>query len=309
MSGRHLTKEFAELIKAIGESKTKQEEDRIIKKEIVKLKTMFKAKSNKLSKKEKKEFLVRMIYAEMLGHDASWGYIRAVEMTADSDVENKRVGYLCSSLCFSPEHEFRFMLVNVMSGDLASPNRLIVCTALTAICKIATKDMIPVLLPKVHELMKHEFPRVRSKAVMAIQRLRQLDPRAVQHLTKSFRSVLCDPDPSVMAASLNIVHDLVRESPTLWKDLTGSFVSILKQVVEHRLPDSFDYHRIPAPWVQMKILRILSILGTKQISRTFFFFSCSNTLFLFEYRHSRSRCFGKDICRASHVHETLRHGN
>ena len=131
MSGRHLTKEFAELIKAIGESKTKQEEDRIIKKEIVKLKTMFKAKSNKLSKKDKKEFLIRLIYAEMLGHDASFGYIRAVELTADSDVENKRVGYLCSSLCFSPEHEFRFMLVNVMSGDLASPNRLVVCTALT----------------------------------------------------------------------------------------------------------------------------------------------------------------------------------
>jgi len=72
MSGRHLTKEFAELIKAIGESKTKQEEDRIIKKEIVKLKTMFKAKSKKLSKKDKKEFLVRLIYAEMLGHDASY---------------------------------------------------------------------------------------------------------------------------------------------------------------------------------------------------------------------------------------------
>lgn len=31
---------------------------------------------------------------------------------------------------------------------------------------------------------------------------------------------------------------------------------------EHRLPRDFDYHRIPAPWIQMNLLRILAILGT-----------------------------------------------
>jgi AP-4 complex subunit epsilon-1 len=38
-------------------------------------------------------------------------------------------------------------------------------------------------------------------------------------------------------------------------------VSILKQVTDHRLPREFDYHRMPAPWIQMKLLRILSLLG------------------------------------------------
>ena len=47
-----------------------------------------------------------------------------------------------------------------------------------------------------------------------------------------------------MAASLNIFYDLSLVDPAQFKDLTGSFVSILKQVIEHRLPREFDYHKV-----------------------------------------------------------------
>ena len=70
----HLSKEFFELLKAIGESKSKQEEDRIIQREIATLKKKMEAKvkmaignnpqQTQLSanKKKAKEFLVRMLY-------------------------------------------------------------------------------------------------------------------------------------------------------------------------------------------------------------------------------------------------------
>eukprot|EP00045_Choanoeca_perplexa_P016505 m.223991 g.223991 ORF g.223991 m.223991 type:complete len:1020 (+) comp17278_c1_seq1:63-3122(+) len=64
-----------------------------------------------------------------------------------------------------------------------------------------------------------------------------------------------------MAASLNIFYDLSLEDPAQFKDLTSSFVSILKQVIEHRLPREFDYHKVPAPWLQIKLMKILALLG------------------------------------------------
>lgn len=97
----HLSSEFFELIKAIGESKSKQEEDRIIAREVATLKKKLDSGSagggivpgspmlpgssgaahgNALNtnKKKAREFLVRVLYVEMLGHDGSFGYIKAV---------------------------------------------------------------------------------------------------------------------------------------------------------------------------------------------------------------------------------------
>jgi AP-4 complex subunit epsilon-1 len=89
-SGSHLSRDFFELVKAIGESKSKQEEDRIVSDEVVRLKK--KIPEAGLSKKTLKELLVRLVYVEMLGHDGSFGYIKAVELCASTNLIQKRVG-------------------------------------------------------------------------------------------------------------------------------------------------------------------------------------------------------------------------
>lgn len=75
------------------------------------------------------------------------------------------------------------------------------------------------------------------------------------------KKALCDREPSVMAASLNLYMDELKENPRKYRDLAPSFVIILKQVIEHKLPKEFDYHRLPAPWIQMKLMQLLEILG------------------------------------------------
>ena len=93
-------KEFFDLVKAIGESKSKQEEDRIVAEEVAFLKK--KIVESGLSKKKVKEFLVRAIYVEMLGQDASYAYIRAVELCASTNIAQKRTGYLFGKYLSQP---------------------------------------------------------------------------------------------------------------------------------------------------------------------------------------------------------------
>ena len=206
MSGSHLSREFFALVKAIGESKSKQEEDRIILGEISALKKSLsspgdKDASSSSSKKKAKEFLVRLMYVEMLGHDGSFGYIKAVELAAAQSIVHKvsttligvrtyiyfpfttpltqpfarqRTGYLTCGACLSPDHEFRFMLINRLQRDLASSNILEVCAALAAVVRLITTDMVATVVNDVTKLLSHQNDLVRKKAIIALHRLHQV---------------------------------------------------------------------------------------------------------------------------------------
>ena len=273
--GLNLSKEFFELLKAIGESKSKQEEDRIIAKEVSRLKQKIEPTpshtpggppgQNTLlaSKKRAKEFLVRLLYVHMLGHEASFGLIKAVEMAASASLYHKRTGYLVCAACLPPEHEFRFMLVNQMQRDLQSPNVLECSGGIIACTNIITADMVPAVSGEVTKLLSHDSATIRKKAIVCLHRFHQLAPEVVSHeeLQTHLERVLCDKDPSVMGSSLNVVESLALQNPASFKHVVPSLVAILKQIGDRRLPADYDYHRLPAPWMQLKLVRILALLG------------------------------------------------
>ncbi|KAL8521481.1 hypothetical protein ACS0TY_011846 [Phlomoides rotata] len=254
------SKEFQDLIKSIGESRSKTEEDRIVLREIETLKTRLVDPNT--PKYKLKEYLIRLLYVEMLGHDASFGYIHAVKMTHDENLLLKRTGYLAVTLFLNEDHDLIILIVNTIQKDLKSDNYLVVCAALNAVCRLINEETIPAVLPQVVELLGHQKESVRKKAVMALHRFYLRSPVSVSHLIPNFRKKLCDNDPGVMGATLCPLSDLIKADAENYKDLVVSFVNILKQVAERRLPKSYDYHQMPAPFIQIKLLKILTLLGT-----------------------------------------------
>jgi AP-4 complex subunit epsilon-1 len=92
----------------------------------------------------------------MLGHDASFAYFNAVQLTSSNVVLEKRVGYLVISLCIPKGHELLLLLIANMQKDMKSTNYLIVCAALTAAAKLVNEETVPALLPAVLTLRKHQ---------------------------------------------------------------------------------------------------------------------------------------------------------
>lgn len=155
------------------------------------------------------------------------------------------------------------MLVNQMQRDLISSNLLESCGALIAVTNLITADLVGTVSTQVIGLLDHTAETVRKKAIIALHRLHQLSPDIVtqQEVVEKVRRMLCDRDPAVMGSTLNVIEAMSRVDVHPFKDLVPSLISILKQICERRLPSEYDYHRIPAPWMQMKIVRILSVIG------------------------------------------------
>ncbi|XP_059391980.1 AP-4 complex subunit epsilon-1-like [Carassius carassius] len=259
-----ITNRLRQLVKSITELTSKHEEENLIKQELCAMKEQ--ASSPNTSMKQMREIMVRAMYCEMLGYEASFTYIHAIKLAQQGGVLEKRVGYLAVSLFLNEGNELLLLLVNTVLKDLQSTNLIEACMALTVVAQVFPKDMIPAVLPLVEDKLTHPKEIIRRKAVLALYKFYLIAPNQVQHIHGKFRKALSDRDPGVMASSLHIYLQLIRESPDSYKDLTGSFVTILKQVLGGKLPMDFNYHSVPAPWLQIQLLRILSLLGKEDQS-------------------------------------------
>mmetsp|Transcript_19162 Transcript_19162/g.16450 ORF Transcript_19162/g.16450 Transcript_19162/m.16450 type:complete len:218 (-) Transcript_19162:2140-2793(-) len=208
-----------------------------------------------------KEYLIRAIYIEMLGHDASFAYIHAVNLAQDKNIVVKRIGYLAASLFLGPDDSLLILLVATLQKDLGSKNLGEVSVALNTISKVLCPFIVNAIVEPVFKLLNHQSEFIRKKAVMAMHKIYQVSPSSITELNDRTSRALSDKDPSVIGASLNMFYDLVKSNPGKYKDLTSTFTGFLRQIIEHKLPREYDYHRMPAPWMQIKLLKILAFLG------------------------------------------------
>ena len=258
-SRSHLSKQLNELITAIGDCRSKQEEDKIMSAESEILKSEI--SKTTATPNQKKEFLIRSIYLEMLGHDASFAHLHAVNLTQDKNILNKRVGYLACSLLLNDSSEFLILLVSSIQKDLQSQNWVEVSMALSTIAKFANPLIIQAVSEPVMKLLDAKESKIRKKAVICLHKFYQIDKNCVPECENKMKKLLCDYEPAVMAATLPFYKEMAINYPEKIKEFVGPFVVILKQVIENKLPKEFNYHRFPGPWIQNAILEILSLLG------------------------------------------------
>ena len=92
-----------------------------------------------------------------------------------------------------------------------------------------------------------------------------MDKNCLMEHVDRIKRILCDKDPSVMGASLVLLYAFIVDDPAEFKDLVPSFVSILKQIIEHRWSNCQELLLPPSYFDGNNFSFLIGFLGTSII--------------------------------------------
>lgn len=217
-----------------------------------------------------KETLIRCIYADMLGHNVEFAHLFAVNSCHHKLQSVKRVAYLSCCLLLSEDSSFRMMIVATLQKDLLGSSTFSILIALNTLCKMISIDNLDSFQEIVVRHLGHANALVAKKAYCVYQRILMIAPNQVKNSYLKMKDALSSRDHSVMSCSLNIYYQEISKGPDTYKDLTGTFLKIFNDILDVKLPRQYDYSRLPAPWMQIRLLQIIGKLckNDKALSAT-----------------------------------------
>ncbi|KAL1918759.1 uncharacterized protein VTP21DRAFT_2781 [Calcarisporiella thermophila] len=214
-----------------------------------------------ISTSKQREYVICLLLCHFLGHDVSFGYIHAVTLTQNArTLAEKRVGYLACSLLLDPENELCLLLVNTFQRDIESDRDAEVCIALNALCYLMNPALVPVMFPHLEKKLHHRSMSVRQKSVRVLGIAYKMAPDAINNVELVAQRLLRSESVGVVSSALDLYFDILKRVPEKFPDACHILLQMLSTIVEGRVPEYYYYHGEPAPWMQIKCLRILAHL-------------------------------------------------
>ncbi|VDC05752.1 unnamed protein product [Peniophora sp. CBMAI 1063] len=170
--------------------------------------------------------ILKLAYLDMLGHDMSWASFHIVEVMSSPKYHLKAVGYLAATQSFGPETDVLMLTTNLLKKDLTStPGD--VAVSLNGLSHFVTADLGRDLSTDLIAMLNHSRPQIRKRAVAAVYKMLVKYPQASPYALPRLREKLDDPDPSVVAATANVLCELVRVDPKEYLSLAPQLFHLL----------------------------------------------------------------------------------
>ena len=172
-------------------------------------------------------------------------------------------GYLACTLLLKETDELILLLINTIIKDLNSKNIVEMNIALSSVVYLTPAEMSPMILPILLEKLTHSKDFIRKKALICLQQLIIKNPDIGVQFGLRIHQCLSDPDPGVVAIAVQVARTICEQSQDCDFKLIPTLTSILEQILSNRLPSEYTRKGIPAPWFQIDILKLLSVIVAK----------------------------------------------
>lgn len=155
-------------------------------------------------------------------------------------------------------------------SDLNHSNQYIVGLALCALGNISSMEMSRDLFTEVGNLLSTPNPYIRRKAAICAMRICRKVPDLQEHFLEKAKILLSDRNHGVMLCGLTLAIDMCEAEEEeegqegvidTFRPLAGGLVRGLKGLTTSGYAPEHDVSGITDPFLQVKILRLLRLLG------------------------------------------------
>ncbi|KAI1341873.1 Adaptor protein complex AP-2 alpha subunit [Xylariaceae sp. FL0016] len=214
-----------------------------------------------LSGYHKKKYVCKLLYIYILGWNVDFGHLEAVNLISANKYSEKQIGYLAMTLFLHEKHELLHLVVNSIRKDLLDHNELFNCLALHAIANVGGREMGEALSSEVHRLLISPTSKafVKKKAALTLLRLYRKHPDIINpQWAERMISLMDDIDLGVSLSVTSLVMTVAQDDLDQYKGAYVKAAARLKRiVVDGDFSADYLYYKVPCPWLQVKLLRLL----------------------------------------------------
>ena len=213
--------------------------------------------------------VAKLLYLFTLGERTHFGQIECLKLLASPRFADKRLGYLGTMLLLDENQEVLTLVTNSLKNDLNHSNQYVVGLALCTLGNIASIEMSRDLFPEIETLLSTANPYIRRKAAICAMRICRKVPDLQEHFLAKAKMLLSDRNHGVLLSGLTLVISLCEAEDVeggedvveVFRPLTSGLVRVLKGLSTSGYAPEHDVMGITDPFLQVKILRLLRVLG------------------------------------------------
>lgn len=257
-----------QFIRNVRAAKTIADERAVVQKESAAIRASFREESH--NSDVRRNNVAKLLYLFTLGERTHFGQIECLKLLASPRFADKRLGYLGTMLLLDENQEVLTLVTNSLKNDLNHNNQYIVGLALCTLGNIASVEMARDLFPEVETILSSSNPYIRRKAALCAMRICRKVPDLQEHFIEKAKLLLNDRNHGVLLSGLTLVISMCELDEEeggeqgvveTFRPLTGSLVKVLKGLSQSGYAPEHDVTGITDPFLQVKILRLLRVLG------------------------------------------------
>ncbi|XP_023230332.1 AP-1 complex subunit gamma-1-like [Centruroides sculpturatus] len=252
-----------DLIRQIRAARTAADERAVVQKECAYVRSTFREEDDTWRCRN----VAKLLYIHMLGYPAHFGQLECLKLIASPRFTDKRIGYLGAMLLLDERQDVHLLITNCLKNDLNSQTQFVVGLALCALGAICSPEMSRDLAGEVEKLLKSSNAFIRKKAALCAFRIIKKVPELGEMFVSSTRLLLTEKNHGVLITGVILITEMCESSQdTLnhfkkYNELVPNLVRILKNLIMAGYSPEHDVCGVSDPFLQIKILRLLRLLG------------------------------------------------